>query len=107
MLKTKANAWYRSFHNDGLFSTEQMFHLSFGLQHNFKNNIKLSMIFSDDLDTGSLRDYDSTASGIDQSYFQNASSINFRISLFYDFGNKKGNVKNRAFGNDDEQRRSN
>jgi hypothetical protein len=79
LLKTKASAWYSSFHNDGLFSIGQMFHLSFGLQHNFKNNIKLSMIFSDVLDTGSLSDYDSTARGIDQSYFQNASSRNFRI----------------------------
>lgn len=105
--KLQANAWYSSFHNDGLFSLGQMFHLSFGLQHNFKNNIKLSMVFSDVLDTGSLRDYDSTVNGIDQSYFQNASSRNFRISLSYDFGNKKVNVKERGFGNDDEQQRSN
>lgn len=105
--KLQANAWYSSFHNDGLFSIGQMFHLSFGVQHSFKNNIKLSMLLSDVLDTGSLRDYDSTVSGIDQSYFQNASSRNFRISLSYDFGNKKVNVKNRRFGNDDEQRRSN
>lgn len=105
--KLQANAWYSSFHNDGLFSLGQMFHLSFGLQHSFKNNIKLSMLFSDVLDTGSLRDYNSTVSGIDQSYFQNASSRNFRVSLSYDFGNKKVNVKNRRFSNDDEQRRSN
>lgn len=104
--KLQANAWYSSFHNDGLFSLGQMFHLSFGLQHSFKNNIKLSMLFSDVLDTGSLRDYNSTVSGIDQSYFQNASSRNFRVSLSYDFGNKKVNVKNRRFSNDEEQRRS-
>jgi len=105
--KLQANAWYSSFHNDGLFSVGEMFHLSFGLQHNFKNSIKLSMLFSDVLDTGSLRDYNSTVNGIDQSYFQNASSRNFRISLSYDFGNKKVKVKNRRFGNNDEQRRSN
>jgi len=105
--KFQANVWYSSFHNDGLFSVGEMFHLSFGMQHNFKNNIKLAMLFSDVLDTGSLRDYNSTVSGIDQSYFQNASSRNFRISLSYNFGNKKVNVKNRAFSNDDEQRRSN
>tara|TARA_R110002126_G_C10489807_1_gene503471 strand:+ start:20087 stop:22420 length:2334 start_codon:yes stop_codon:yes gene_type:complete len=105
--KIQANAWYSSFHNDGLFSLGKLFHLSFGLQHHFKNNIKLSMLFSDVLNTGSLRDYNSTVNGIDQSYSQNASSRNFRISLSYDFGNKKIKVKNRAFSNDEEQRRSN
>ncbi len=105
--KLQANAWYSSFHNDGLFSLGQMFHLSFGVQHSFKNNIKLSMLFSDVLNTGSLREYNSTVSGIDQRYCQNASSRNFRISLSYDFGNKKVTIKNRGFSNDDEQRRSN
>ncbi|WP_439130016.1 TonB-dependent receptor domain-containing protein, partial [Polaribacter sp.] len=93
--KLQANAWYSSFHNDGLFSLGEMFHLSFGLQHNFKNNIKLSMLFSDVLNTGFLNNYNSTVNNIDQSYSQNQSSRNFRISLSYDFGNKKINVKNR------------
>lgn len=105
--KLQANAWYSSFHNDGLFSVGEMFHLSFGLQHNFKNNIKLSMLFSDVLNTGSLNNFDSTVNNINQSYSENQSSRNFRISLSYDFGNKKVNVKNRDFGNNDEQRRSN
>lgn len=105
--KLQANAWYSSFHNDGLFSVGEMFHLSFGLQHDFKNNIKVSMFFSDVLNTGSLNNYDSTVNNISQSYSQNQSSRNFRISLSYDFGNKKINVKKRGFGNDEEQRRSN
>ncbi len=105
--KLQTNAWFSSKHNDGLFSVGKMFHLSFGMQHNFKNNIKLSMLFSDILNTGSLRDYNSTVNNINQSYRQNQSSRNFRISLSYDFGNKKVNVKDRDFGNDAEQRRSN
>ncbi len=105
--KLQTNAWFSSKHNDGLFSVGEMFHLSFGMQHNFKNNIKLSMLFSDVLNTGSLRDYNSTVNNINQSYRQNQSSRNFRISLSYDFGNKKVIVKDRDFGNDAEQRRSN
>jgi outer membrane receptor protein involved in Fe transport len=105
--KLQVNAWYSSFHNDGLFSVGEMFHLSLGLQHDFKNNIKLSMLFSDVLNTGSLRNYNSTVNNIEQSYSQNRSSRNFRISLSYDFGNKKIKENNRSFGNDDEQRRSN
>ena len=105
--KLQTNAWFSSKHNDGLFSVGEMFHLSFGLQHDFKNKIKLSMLFSDVLNIGSLNNYDSTVNNINQSYSENQSSRNFRISLSYDFGNKKVSVKNRNFGNDDERRRSN
>jgi len=105
--KLQINAWYSSFHNDGLFSVGEMFHLTFGVEHDFKNNIKLSMLFSDVLNMGSLNNYDSTVNNINQSYSENQSSRNFRISLSYDFGNKKIKGNNRGFGNDDEQRRSN
>ena len=105
--KLQVNSWYSSQHNRGLFSMGEMFDLSFGLQHKFKNNIKMSVLFNDVANTGSLRDYISSVNGIEQNYRQNESSRNFRISLSYDFGNKKVNVKNRGFSNDDEQRRSN
>lgn len=105
--KLQVNSWYSSQHNRGLFSMGEMFDLSFGLQHKFKNNIKMSLLFNDVTNTGNLRDYISSVNGIQQNYRQNESSRNFRISLSYDFGNKKVKVKNRGFSNDDEQRRSN
>ncbi|PQJ81017.1 hypothetical protein BTO18_13625 [Polaribacter porphyrae] len=105
--KLQVNSWYSSQHNRGLFSMGEMVDLSFALQHQFKNNIKMSLSFNDVLNTASLRDYVSSVNGIPQNYSQNESSRNFRISLSYDFGNKKVNVKNRGFSNDDEQRRSN
>ncbi|WP_397444735.1 TonB-dependent receptor domain-containing protein [Polaribacter sp. R77954] len=105
--KLQVNSWYSSQHNRGLFSMGQMFNLSFGLQHQFKNNIKMSLLFNDVTNTGSLRDYISSVNGIEQNYRQNESSRNFRVSLSYDFGNRKVKVKNRNFSNDDEQRRSN
>ena len=105
--KLQVNSYYSSQHNRGLFSVGEMFDLSFGLQHNFKNNIKMSFLFSDVLNTASLNNYVSIVNGVEQNYRQNESSRNFRISLSYDFGNKKVNVKNRNFGNDDERRRSN
>lgn len=105
--KLQVTSWYSSQHNRGLFSMGEMFDLSFGLQHKFKNNIKMSLLFNDVLNTASLRDYVSSVNGIEQNYRQNESSRNFRISLSYEFGNKKVNVKKRGFGNDDEQRRSN
>ena len=105
--KLQVNSWYSSQHNRGLFSMGEMFNLSFGLEHKFKNNIKMSLQLNDVTNTGNLRDYISSVNGIEQNYRQNESSRNFRISLSYDFGNKKVNVKDRSFSNDDEQRRSN
>ncbi|RXJ45722.1 TonB-dependent receptor domain-containing protein [Gelidibacter gilvus] len=105
--KLQVNSYYSSQHNRGLFSVGEMFDLSFGLQHSFKNNLKMSLLFSDVFNTASLKDYVSTINGIEQIYRQNESSRNVRISLSYDFGNKKVNVKNRKFGNDEEQKRSN
>ena len=106
--KLQVNSWYGSKHSSGLFSVGEMYNLSFGLQHHFaKSNLKMSLLFNDVLNTASLNNYVSTVNGIEQTYKQNESSRNFRISLSYDFGNKKVNVKKRSFGNDDEQRRSN
>ena len=106
--KLQVNSWYGSKHSSGLFSVGEMYNLSFGLQHHFtKSNLKMSLLFNDVLNTASLNNYVSTVNGIEQIYKQNESSRNFRISLSYDFGNKKVNVKKRSFGNDDEQRRSN
>ncbi|APG65637.1 hypothetical protein LPB136_09795 [Tenacibaculum todarodis] len=106
--KLQVNTSYSSKHNRGLFSVGEMFDLSFGLQHNFtKSNIKLSLLANDVLNTNSLNNYVSVVDGIEQIYRQNESSRNFRISLSYDFGNKKINVKDRNFGNNDERNRTN
>jgi outer membrane receptor protein involved in Fe transport len=105
--KLQVNSYYSSQHNRGLFSVGEMFDLSFGLQHKFKNNIKMSLQFNDVFNTASLKDYISNVNGIAQNYRQNESSRNLRVSISYGFGNKKVNVKNRNFGNNDERRRSN
>ena len=84
--KLQLNSWYSSRHDSGLFSVGEILHVSLGFQHHFtKSNIKLSMLFSDIFNTGSLQAYSSTVNGIDQNYRQNESSRNFRISLSYDF----------------------
>ena len=105
--KLQVNYWYSSQHNRGLFSLGEMFDLSLGLQHDFKNNIKISLLFSDVFKTSGLNNYNSRVNGIEQVYRQNESTRNFRVSLSYNFGNKKITVKDRGFGNDDERRRSN
>lgn len=105
--KLQLNSWYSTQHRSGLFSVGEMFDLSLGLQHDFRNNIKISLLFSDLFKTAGLNYYTSAINGIEQVYRQNESTRTFRISISYDFGNKKVSVKNRGFGNDDERRRSN
>lgn len=105
--KLQVNSWYSSQHNRGLFSLGEMFDLSLGLQHDFKNKIKMSLLFNDVFKTAGLNNCNSTVNGIEQVYRQNESTRNFRVSLSYNFGNKKINIKDRDFGNDDERRRSN
>lgn len=105
--KLQVNSWYSSKHSTGLFSIGEMFDVSLGLQHSFKNNFKVSLLANDILNTASLNNYTSIVNDIKQVYAQNRSSRNFLIGISYEFGNKKINVKNRAFGNDDELNRSN
>ncbi|WP_189603588.1 outer membrane beta-barrel protein [Salinimicrobium marinum] len=105
--RLQLNSYYSSQHNRGLFSVGEMFDLSLGLQHSFSGSLQLSILLSDVFNTASLNNYVSTVNGIEQIYRQNESSRNLRVSLSYDFGNKKVNVKNRNFGNDEEQKRSN
>lgn len=105
--KLQVNSYYSTQHNRGLFSVGEQFDLSFGLQHNFTESLTMSLLVSDVFNTAALNNFVSSVNGVEQIYRQNTSSRNARISLSYDFGNKKINVKNRSFGNDDEQKRSN
>ena len=65
------------------------------------------MYINDIFNTAFLNDYSSVINGVEQSYDENNSSRYVRISLTYQFGNDKINVRDRGFGNDDERRRSN
>ncbi len=105
--KLQVNSWYSSKHSTGLFSIGEMFDLSFGAQYSFKNNLKLSIVANDVLNTASLNNYTSIINDIKQVYAANQSSRNVQIGVSYEFGNKKVKVKNRAFGNSDELNRSN
>ena len=105
--KFLVNSWYSSAYSGGLFSVGEMYSVSLGYQHDFKNNIKLSVFANDIFNTSALNNLTSVVDGVEQVYGQNESNRNFRISLAYSFGNKKIKVKDRNFGNDEERRRSN
>ncbi|WP_299618510.1 TonB-dependent receptor [uncultured Tenacibaculum sp.] len=105
--KFLVNTWYSSKYSGGLFSVGESYNVSLGFQHNFKNNLKLSVLASDIFNTSALNNLTSVVDGVEQVYGQNDSNRNIRFSLSYSFGNKKIKVRDRNFGNDEERRRSN
>jgi hypothetical protein len=84
-----------------------MYNLSFGYKHDFLDkDLQLSLFMNDVFNTGTLNNLVSEVNGIQQVYSQNYSNRYFRLSLTYSFGNKKINVNQRGFGNDEERRRA-
>jgi iron complex outermembrane receptor protein len=53
-----------------------------------------------------LKDFTSVVNDVKQVYDQKESNRFVRLSVVYNFGNKKINVKERAFGNQEEKRRT-
>ncbi len=104
--KLTVNTWYRNQHSAGLFSVGEMFNMTLGLQHIFSNKMKLSVLANDIFNTNGLNNFVSVVNGVEQIYGQNSSSRNVRISLSYEFGNKKVKTKNRNFGNKEEYNRT-
>lgn len=105
--KFQANFWYSTSYKTNLFDFGEMYNLSFGYRQDFlKKSLQLSLFLNDVFDTGSLNNLVSEVNGIKQSYGQNPSNRYLRLSLTYSFGNKKINVDERGFGNDEERRRA-
>ncbi|MDY8135910.1 TonB-dependent receptor domain-containing protein [Aquimarina sp. 2201CG5-10] len=106
--KLQANFWYNSKHKALLFKVNETYSFNIGLQQSFLNkNLQMSLLFNDIFDTASLSSLESEINGVKTIYGQNYSSRHIRFSLTYSFGNKKINLKNRGFGNDDERNRAN
>ncbi|AWK05222.1 TonB-dependent receptor [Flavobacterium crocinum] len=72
----------------------------------FNKSMQIAFLANDIFNTGYLKDFTSVVNGVKQVYSQNESSRFVRLSMIYNFGNKKINVKERAFGNQDEKKRT-
>ncbi|HEB61621.1 MAG TPA: TonB-dependent receptor [Bacteroidetes bacterium] len=106
--KLQLNFWYASANKALLFNIGEIYSFNLGLRQNLLNkNLQLSIFINDIFDTASLSHLESTINGVTTIYGQNYSSRYIRFSLNYNFGNKKIDVKNRDFGNDDERNRAN
>lgn len=106
--KLEVDYYYSSSYKRGLYEFGSTSGLNLALKQSLlKNNLQLSLMVNDVLNTAFLKDYTSVVNGIKQVYNENNSSRFFRFSITYNFGNDKINVKERDFGNKDEQKRTN
>lgn len=106
--KLQVDYMYSSRFKRGLYEFGVMSGLNVALKQNMlKDKMQLSLLVNDVFNNAYLKNYTSSVNGIKQVYSENNSSRFFRITLSYSFGNTKVNVKQRDFGNDEEQKRSN
>ena len=72
----------------------------------FNKTMQIAFLANDIFNTSYLKDFTSVVNGVKQVYSQKESNRFVRLSVVYNFGNKKINVKERNFGNQDERKRT-
>ncbi|KAF2334910.1 TonB-dependent receptor domain-containing protein [Flavobacterium daemonense] len=70
-------------------------------------SLQIAFLANDIFNTSYLKGFTSVVNGVKQVYSNNESNRFVRLSVVYNFGNKKINVKERAFGNQEEKKRAN
>ncbi len=105
--KLQVNLMGQNPFENGLYKMGYIFKMDIGFQQSFLDDkLQCSLLFSDIFNTGYLKDYTSSVNNVKQVYTENNSSRFVRLSLRYQFGNNKINVKSRRFGNAIERKRT-
>ncbi|MCR4030241.1 MULTISPECIES: TonB-dependent receptor domain-containing protein [Flavobacterium] len=73
----------------------------------FNKTMQIAFLANDIFNTSYLKDFTSVVNGVKQVYSNNESNRFVRLSVVYNFGNKKINMKERNFGNQEERKRAN
>lgn len=93
---------------NGLYEIGYVSSFDIGFKQDLLNKTLQIAFFANDIfNTSYLKDFTSVVNGVKQVYSQNESNRFVRLSVIYNFGNKKINVKERNFGNQDERKRAN
>lgn len=72
----------------------------------FNKTIQIAFLANDIFNTSYLKDFTSVINGVKQVYEEKQSNRFARLSVVYNFGNKKINVQQRDFGNKEENKRT-
>lgn len=98
---------YSSPFKSGLYEVGYASSFDIGFKQDlFNKTMQIALLANDIFNTSYLKDFTSVVNGVKQVYDQKESNRFVRLSLVYNFGNKKINVKERAFGNQDEKKRT-
>ena len=98
---------YTSPYKSGLYETGYTSSLNIGFKQNLLNKtLQIAVLVNDIFNTSYLKNDVSIVNGVKQVYNQNESNRFARLSVVYNFGNKKINVSQRDFGNEDEKNRA-
>ncbi|KIC01498.1 TonB-dependent receptor [Flavobacterium sp. JRM] len=99
---------YTTPYKSGLYETGYTSSLNIGFKQDLLNKtMQIAFLVNDIFNTSYLKDDVSIVNGVKQVYSQNESNRFARLSVVYNFGNKKINVNQRDFGNEDEKKRVN
>ena len=72
----------------------------------FNKTMQIAFLANDIFNTSYLKDFTSVINGVKQVYEEKQSNRFVRLSVIYNFGNKKINVQQRDFGNKEENKRT-
>lgn len=98
---------YTTPYKSGLYTTGYASSLNIGFKQDLLNKtMQIAFLVNDVFNTSYLKDDVSIVNGVKQVYSQNESNRFARLSVVYNFGNKKINVNQRDFGNQDEKNRA-
>lgn len=93
--------------NSGLYEVGYVSSFDIGFKQDLYNKtLQVAFLANDIFNTSYLKDFASVVNGVKQVYSQNESNRFVRLSVIYNFGNKKINVKERNFGNQEERKRT-
>lgn len=98
---------YASPYKSGLYETGYTSSLNIGFKQDLLNKtLQIAVLVNDVFNTSYLKNDVSIVNGVKQVYNQNESNRFARLSVVYNFGNKKITVSQRDFGNEDEKNRA-
>jgi len=98
---------YTTPYKSGLYETGYTSSLNIGFKQDLLNKtMQIAFLVNDIFNTSYLKDDVSIVNGVKQVYTQNESNRFARLSVVYNFGNKKINVSERTLGNQDEKNRA-
>jgi len=105
--KLQIDFTYTTPYKSGLYETGYTSSLNIGYKQDLLNKtMQIAFLVNDIFNTSYLKDDVSIVNGVKQVYSQNESNRFARLSVVYNFGNKKIDVKERTLGNQDEKNRA-